>query len=202
LSDLSEIIKDFNETLQAKDELDREKLTGLAEKLSAFSDEHASLTKNYEQLKAKLEERETSLTKSLEQEKAAVSRLLLDAGLTNELSKNNVKPSLLAAAKALIREKGILQIVGENDVRKAVARIQRNGAETTCELSEWVKDFLASDEGKEFVAAKANSGGGAGEPVASGRTGDGSSMSSKKFWGMPARERAAFMAQGGTILPD
>jgi len=51
-----------------------------------------------------------------------VNRLLLDAGLTNELSKANIKPSMLAAAKALIREKGILSIEGEKDVRTAVAK--------------------------------------------------------------------------------
>lgn len=67
-------------------------------------------------------ERETALAQILANEKAAVARLLLDAGLTAELSKANIKPSLLPAAKALIREKGILSVEGEGEVRTAVGR--------------------------------------------------------------------------------
>jgi len=147
-------------------------------------------------------DKETLLTKNLNEEKAAVTRLLLDAGLTAELSKANVKPSLIGAAKALIKEKGVLAVEGEGEIRTAVARVTRDGVERKQNLPDWVKEFLASDEGKEFIAAKENAGGGAGEHRASAQ-GDGTSgMAVEEFWGLPAKERAAFIAHGGTLNQD
>ena len=64
-----------------------------------------------------------------------------------------------------------------------------------------MKDFLASDEGKEFVSAKPNSGSGAQEGQA-GTRGEKEGLSPESFWAMPAKERAAYMSKGGTILPE
>jgi Skp family chaperone for outer membrane proteins len=147
-------------------------------------------------------EREAALAQSLASEKAAVARLLLDSGLTAELSKAHVKPSLLAAAKALIREKGILSVEGEGDVRTAVARVVRDGTEQKLPLAEWVKEFVASDEGKEFIAARENAGSGAGERKPAVSMPQANTMSAEAFWNMPAKDRSAFIMRGGTLSED
>jgi len=147
-------------------------------------------------------EKESLLTKSLGEEKAAVARLLLDAGLTNELSKANVKPSLLGAVKALIREKGILSVEGEGEIRTAVAKIVKDGAEEKKSLSDWVRDYLGSEEGKEFIAAKENAGGGAGERRNAPPAESADHMSETRFWNLPAKERSLYLSRGGTITQD
>jgi len=199
----------------------------LERKVEAFSgkspEELESSIKELETLKAELEstkkllgekdellktiskeraEKEEALAKSLADEKAAVARLLLDAGLTAELSKANVKPSLLGAAKALIREKGILEVDGEGDVRTAVARVRRDGVEQKVSLADWVREFVASDEGKEFIAAKENAGSGAGEHRASTGTASANSIPAERFWSLPAKDRSAFILKGGTVTED
>jgi hypothetical protein len=199
----------------------------LERKVEAFSgkspEELESSMKELETLKAELErttkllgekdellktlakeraEKEAALAKSLADEKAAVARLLLDAGLTAELSKANVKPSLLGAAKALIREKGILAVDGEGDVRTAVARVTRDGVEQKVALADWVKEFVASDEGKEFIAAKENTGSGAGEHRGTTNTNSTNNMSAERFWSLPAKDRSAFILKGGTVTED
>jgi anion-transporting ArsA/GET3 family ATPase len=176
------------ETLKAELESTRKLLGEKDELLKTISKERA--------------EKEAALAKSLSEEKAAVARLLLDAGLTAELSKANVKPSLLGAAKALIREKGILSVDGEGEVRTAVARVRRDGVEQTMSLSDWVREFVASDEGKEFIAAKENAGSGAGEHRASTGTASTHSLSAERFWSLPAKDRSAFILKGGTVTED
>jgi hypothetical protein len=147
-------------------------------------------------------EKESILQKSLGEEKAAVARLLLDAGLTSELSKANVKPSLLGAVKALIREKGILSVEGEGEIRTAVAKIVKDGTEEKKSLSDWVRDYLGSDEGKEFIAAKENAGGGAGERRSASQAESADRMSAERFWSLPAKERSLYISRGGTITQD
>lgn len=147
-------------------------------------------------------DKEALLTKSLSEEKAAVARLLLDAGLTNELSKAQVKPSLMNAAKALIREKGILAVEGEGEIRTAVAHVSKDGTAQKLSLEDWVKEFIASEEGKEFIAAKENAGSGAGARKSITTNDASASLASERFWNMPAKERSAFMAKGGTITED
>jgi len=146
-------------------------------------------------------EKVKALQDELEAERIAVERLVLDAGITSELVNANAKGSLMGAAKALIREKGILRIEKDGTARRAVAVETKEGKETKRELSDWMKDFLASDEGKEFVTAKPNSGSGMQEGHA-GTEGGQEGVPSETFWAMPAKERAAYMAKGGVILPE
>jgi len=199
----------------------------LERKMEAFSgkspEELENSLKELESLKAELEstkkllgekdrqletlskeraEKDAALAKSLSDEKAAVARLVLDAGLTSELTKANVKPSLLGAVKALIREKGILAVEGEGDVRTAVARVSRDGVEQKMNLSDWVREFVASDEGKEYIAAKENAGSGAGEHRVPAKTDSANSLSAERFWSLPAKDRSAFILKGGTVTED
>jgi hypothetical protein len=176
------------ETLKAELESSKRLLEEKGKQLEALSKEHS--------------EKETILTKSLSEEKAAVARLLLDAGLTSELSKANVKPTLISAVKALIREKGILSVEGEGEIRNAVAKATKDGVEKKLSLSDWVKEFIASDEGKEFIAAKENAGSGAGEFKSLSKGDSTNSMHAEQFWGLPAKERSAFISSGGTITQN
>ncbi len=176
------------ETLKAELESTKKLLEEKDEQLKTLSKERA--------------DKEAALSKSLADEKAAVARLVLDAGLTSELSKANVKPSLLGAVKALIREKGILAVEGEGDVRTAVARVSRDGVEQKMNLSDWVKEFVASDEGKAYIAAKENAGSGAGEHRAPAKTDSANSLSAERFWSLPAKDRSAFILKGGTVIEE
>jgi hypothetical protein len=90
--------------------------------------------------------------KALEAETGYVSKLLIDNGLTESLLRIGVKPELSKAARARIREFGP-QIKVDGDKRLAVVGDKA--------LGDFVAEWGLSDEGKNFVAAPANQGGGA-----------------------------------------
>ena len=89
--------------------------------------------------------------KTLESESGFTSKLLLDNGLTDALVNVGVKKELLPAVKALLSKQA--KVVIDGDARKAV--IGDKG------LSEFIAEWSASDEGKHFIQAPANGGGGA-----------------------------------------
>ena len=103
------------------------------------------------------------LSKALESEKGANVKLLVENGLTEALTKAGVLKELLPAARALLREKGIIAVEADGDLRKAVATLKVDGKETKVSIEDYVsKHFAATDEGKAFVSASHNSGAGAG----------------------------------------
>lgn len=90
--------------------------------------------------------------KALEAESGFTQRLLIDNGLVSELTKNGVTNAAhLKAAQALLRSGVQIQADGENRIAKVGDKA----------LGDYVKEWAASDEGKNFVAAPANNGGGA-----------------------------------------
>lgn len=90
--------------------------------------------------------------KAHESESEFTRRLLVDNGLVDELTKAGVTdPIRLKAAKAMLKESVSLSIDGE--ARKAMMGDKP--------LSEAIKEWAASDEGKHFIAAPNNNGGGA-----------------------------------------
>lgn len=96
----------------------------------------------------------TDATKALEAEQAHTQRLLISDGLTQALTAAGVKdPMHLKAASALLRDehKPVVTIDGD----KRVAMIGDKP------LTDFVKAWAIGDEGKSFVAAPGNSGGGA-----------------------------------------
>lgn len=80
-----------------------------------------------------------------------VQKLLVDNGLTAELVKAGVAPAMLPAVKALLA--GHVQVKVDGDQRKAVVGDKDLGA--------FVTEWASGPEGKHFVAAPTNSGGGA-----------------------------------------
>lgn len=90
--------------------------------------------------------------KALTAESSFTTRMLVENGLMAELTKNGVTNAAhLKAAKAMLSGGVTIEADGENRVAKFGGK----------PLDVSVKEWAASDEGKNFVAAAANSGGGA-----------------------------------------
>ena len=89
--------------------------------------------------------------KALEGESGFISRLIIDNGLTEAIIKSGVKPEMSKAVKALLA--GQVTIKTDGDKREAVIGDKS--------LSDFVGEWAKSDEGKHFVVATNNQGGGA-----------------------------------------
>ena len=119
-------------------------------------------------------------SKALEQESGFTQKLLIDNGLVGELTKHGVTNAAhLKAAQAMLRAGVQIVADGENRVAKVGEKA----------LSDYVKDWAASDEGKHFVAAPINTGGGAGGGGGKGGSVDTSKMSAQQK--MEAGRKAA-----------
>lgn len=105
------------------------------------------------QVKAATKAAETA-TQALNGEQAFNQRLLIDNGLNAALLEAGVKnPAHLKAAAALLRTSAKVEIKVEGDARKAVVGDK--------DLAAFVKEWSQSDDGKAFVSAPVNAGGGA-----------------------------------------
>jgi len=101
--------------------------------------------------------------KALEGESGFTQKLLIDNGLSDALVKAGVSNATrLKASIAMLR--GQVKVVAEGDVRKAVVGDKDLGA--------FVTEWAASEEGKEFVTAAPNSGGGAHKTTPAGKATD------------------------------
>ena len=150
------------------------------EKLESERDElRGQLDKASKDLKAANTNAEKA-TKALTDEQGFTTKLLADNGLSDALVKAGVNnPAHLKAVKALLQSQ--VQIVTEGD-----QRIAKVGDKS---LADYVGEWAKSDEGKHFVSAANNSGGGA-----HGGTGNGDQGQTKgKIDGTP-QERAAYFA--------
>lgn len=121
-------------------------------------EEHARLQSELETLRdasAKAEKAAQStiesLTKKLEGKDGALKNYLIDSGLSEAMLKANVKPDLMPAVKAMLKERAAL--VEDGDAYKALMGEKP--------LAEAILEWAASDEGKPFVLASDSSGGGA-----------------------------------------
>ena len=134
-------------------------LADAQEKIDELTMQVDQVKKDYEkQIKALAKERDDAaeLAKS---EQSANQRLLVDNGLTDALTKAGVRKELLAAARAMLKEQGIISIESEGDMRKAVAKLEDG---KMLPLNEYIeKHFAASDVGKAFMPASRDSGAGA-----------------------------------------
>ena len=91
------------------------------------------------------------VTKRLEVESGFTHKLLIDNGLTSELTKHGItNPVHLKAAQAMLRGDVKIAIDGESRMAKVGEKA----------LADFVKEWAGGDEGKHFVTAANNSGGG------------------------------------------
>lgn len=120
-------------------------------------------------------------TKALADAEGFTQRLLVDNGLTDALAKAGVtNPVHLKAAKALLG--GQVQIVADGDQK--VAKVGDKA------LADYIGEWAKGDEGKFFVAAPMNSGGGAG-----GGSGGAGSAAKGDFGGDREARKAAIAAR-------
>jgi hypothetical protein len=157
------------------------------ERVEAERDEFkAQLDKANRDLKAAINTAEKA-TKALADEQGFTARLLADNGLSDALVKAGVSnPAHLKAVKAMLA--GQVQIVAEGDTR--VAKVGDKP------LADFVTEWAKSDEGKHFVSAAQNNGGGA-----HGGAGQGGAktMTRSAFDALAPADKAAFSKGGGTL---
>lgn len=142
----------------------RDELLGEVKKLRKNSeidpDEFNRIREENEELQGKVTEAQKTAKKAgedaqkaikhAEAESGAVSRLLVDNGLNESLIKAGVKPEYMKAAKSMLASQ--VQVVADGDQR--IAKVGDKA------LSEFVTAWATGDEGKHFIAAPNNSGGG------------------------------------------
>lgn len=143
-------------------------------------EEHAKLQSEVEELRGKLTQVEKTgkseidkLTKALSEKDGALQSYLIDGGLSDALAKAGVRPEFMDAAKALLKSQAAIKADGG----------QYQALIGDKPLTEAIKAW-AGDAGKHFIAAPANSGGGA---TGGGQTGG----NTKKFAEMTSEERVA-----------
>jgi hypothetical protein len=129
-------------------EIDPAEVTALENQIDALK---ADLTKAQKEAKT-FASKADEFGKALESESGFTRSLLIEQGLTAELVNAGVKnPAHLKAALAML--KGDAQVVQDGD--KRVAKIGDKA------LKDYVKAWAAGDDGKHFITADQNSGGGA-----------------------------------------
>lgn len=173
-----ELQAELDSVLTKRDELLREVKTLKAKAKGADIDpeEFAKLQSDNEELRSALDKTSKTskaeierLTKTLSEREGKLHDILVDGGITEALAKANVAPELMKAAKALLKSGAAVKegaaFMGDKPLADAIA--------------EW----SASDEGKHFVRAPVNSGGGG--------QGGGGSGQGKKFSDMTSEERTA-----------
>lgn len=128
-----------------------------------------------------------TLQAQLKAETGFTQKLLIDNGLTDELVKNGVAPQFLAATKAMFA--GQAQIIAEGDTRTAkIGELS---------VADFVKTWAVSDEGKHFVSAPANGGGGS--QGGKGSDTGAKTISRDTFNSKSHPERAEFFKAGGSV---
>jgi small-conductance mechanosensitive channel len=169
LEELQAKVAELTDTLKAQEEANKglkADLTKAKNELRKGQEidpsEFASLQRENEELKGKLTtldkdfkkvagERDT-LAKTLETESKITLEMQRDSDLTNGLSAINVtNPINLKAAKALLAAQ--VAVVTDGD-----KRISKVGEKS---VTDYLKEWATTDEGKHFVSAQANNGGGA-----------------------------------------
>src|SRR5574343_235824 len=161
-AELKRLIDEATDGLVRKrDELLNE-LKPLREKIKGVEPvEFYRLKDENEQRQAKISESENMVKKinadlemtkkAMESESGFVQKLLIENGLTEALNAAGVKPELSKAVKAMFAGQAQIRIDGEN----------RNAVIGDKSLSDFIAEWSRSDEGKHFVTASVNSGGGA-----------------------------------------
>jgi hypothetical protein len=155
----------------------QDKLTATEEKLTEAQKIAKTATKEAETAK-----------KALEGEAKVAHNLLVENGLSAALLESGVKnPVYQKAAKAMLAGNVVLVAEGENRIAKVGDKL----------LKDFVSEWSKSDEGKSFVDAPNNSGGGANGGGAGGTKTK--TMTRVAFEALGAHEKMAFTQEGGTL---
>jgi hypothetical protein len=158
------------------------------EKVEAERDEYkAKLDAANKDVKKLTTERDTAVT-NLAKESEISANAHKERDLTESLAAINVSnPIALKAAKALLASQAQVVVEGDKRVTKVGDKL----------LSDHLKEWAATDEGKHFITAPANGGGGANG--GSGNGGGGKQMTRAQFDSLDATSKASAIKDGATI---
>ena len=141
-------------------------------------------------------ERDEALTLAQSEQKAT-AKLLIENGLTEELVKAGVPKERLKAARLLIESEGILNIETEGDMRKAVAKIMKDGKESKMSIAEFVsKEWIGRDEAKALIPDGNSGAGASGSSFVPGAK----QMKLEAFAALKSTDQAAYMKEGGQLI--
>lgn len=159
--------------------------------------EHAALQAQVEELSDKLSKTEKTgkseidkLTKTLAEKDGALNKHLIDAGLTAALVKAGVQAPMMDAVKALLQGKASI------NAKEGVYEALIEGKP----LAEAVTTWAQSDQGKHFVTAPQNNGGGSqgGSGKGAAKTMTRTEYDQKAQAGDPSLP--TFFAEGGALV--
>jgi len=142
-----------------------------------------------ETLKSQLEKVAKENTKTIEQLQAsltekdgALQSYLIDNGLNDAMLKAGIKPEFMTAAKAMLKSQ--TKLMADNGQYSALM------GDKPLNEDEAIAEWAAGDEGKHFVSAPANSGGGA-----TGGNGNGTTVTPKGNLGGDKTQRVNAIKQ-------
>jgi alanyl-tRNA synthetase len=167
--------------LRKNQEIKPEQLEALENELDTYKTKWAEAEKL-----AKTNAQEADKVKKLyEAESGYTNNLLVENGLNEALVKEGIAKQFLPAVKSMLKSQ--VQVKIEGNERKAVIGDKL--------LSDFVSEWSKGDEGKHFIAAPANSGGGSnggGDAKGAGKT-----MPRAQFDKISSAEKVAFLNDGG-----
>ena len=169
--------------LRKNQEIKPEQLEELENQVETYK---AKWTEADKQAKAIAQEAD-KVKKLYEAESGYTNNLLVENGLNEALVKEGIAKQFVPAVNFML--KGQVQVKIEGNERKAVIGEKA--------LSEYVSEWSKSEEGKHFIAAPANSGGGSNGGGNAG--GNVKTMPRSQFDGISSAEKASFLKDGGKL---
>lgn len=170
----------------------RKSATITPEQLAAVEDARdkalSDLAEAGKQIKTLTGERDKAV-KALEAESGFTHKLLVENGLREALAANGVTNAIHQKAAMAMLASGV-QVAADGD-----ARVAKVGDKA---LADFVKEWAAGDEGKHFVAAPANGGGGA--PGGGANGGTDKVLPRSQFDTMDPAGKMDFIKQGGKVV--
>lgn len=169
---------------QKSGEIDPADYQAVQDELSKANEKISEMTK---QVKTLTKDNET-FKKNYEAEAGVTHKLIVQNGLTAALIEAKVKPELMKAVVALLSPQATLK--AEGDSRIAVVGDKP--------LADYVSEWAKSDEGKHYVAAPNNQGGGA-NGGGNGK-GDVKEMTRAAFDAQDPAKKMEFTKAGGVVI--
>jgi regulator of replication initiation timing len=162
------------------------------ERLHSEVEDLTSKLSNAEKLAKEATKLADKAVKDLETEKGFTQKLLIADGLKSALIANGVKDEdFIDSLAAKFAPTATITVDGD----KREAKIGDKS------LTDAIKEWAATDAGKKFVSAPANTGGGANGGTRSGEPGK--KITESELRALPVKERNAVMTTPGvTLVPD
>lgn len=149
---LGKLSEKKNETKSLQEQIDEIKQAReLAEQEAA--EKSGDIEKIKENMMKNHQKEVEALKNQLNDKDQSLSKLLIDNGLTKTLTEAKIAPQYLEAVSSLIKSKHKIEILKDGDNLQPVI----DGTP----LNEFVSEWSQSDQGKNFVSAPVNGGGGA-----------------------------------------